>query len=782
LLGLTLLLGMSLLLLPHAGQAQSTPPPPPDAPEFTIERSTPEGMLIGLLLPAVQKLASTPDPAGATYTELLLPGEIETAPTGEGDAVGKPAIPAITRLIAVPLETERPTVQITSVQIAETLEDIVLYPIQPTPVDQAAAEEGPIDYSDAPFTIDELAYRSTIAQPSNLVELTPLGVLRDLKIYQVRIAAAQYTPALRTATTYRAINFTISFPNGATFLPERVQNPFEDHRLPLLDLVLNREAVQAAPFKPELPIANCVGYEYLIITDPLFRPAANTLASWKWEKGIATQVIETGAGANQAGTTREQIRAKIAEIYNNCNVRPSYLLLLGDAEHIPPWYVFRKLDSEGNQEFIGTDYPYSVIAKAVQDDAQLIQLPDLAMGRIPVDTLAQATTVVNKIIAYEKNPPVSNSFYERATFASYFQCCWASKPDGTTTRGYIQTSEQIRSHMVGAGYNVQRIYTTSASSYQDPEASNYYDLNTRDTTPRFYRNGTALPNAIGPNSGFAWDGDTTDVINAFNSGRFLIFHRDHGSSSGWVDPRFTTNNINSLTNGALQPVVYSINCTSGYFDNETNPGGNVGATYFAERVLRQSNGGAVGIIAATRVSPTWENNALSRGLFDATWPGVAPEFGANTSITRLGDILNHGKLYMLSQAFVAQPSLVDGGGNLGLASIRNNFYMYHLFGDPTMEMWTANPTTLPKLTARASVVEETPNRMVLAYAQDGVMITALQNGAPLGRARVADGQAELDFVAERDPDQPIQLVANLPGSLSAPLDTNPQLFLPLLTR
>ncbi|RRR70114.1 MAG: hypothetical protein EI684_13815 [Candidatus Viridilinea halotolerans] len=783
LVGMLLLLSLSLLSLPISGQAQ-TAPQPPSAAQFDLTTSTPGGMSIALLLPAVQKLTSNPDPAGAPFTELILPGASDALPTGEGAAVGRPAIPVITRIIAVPQETMTPTVRISNLVIAETLENVMLYPIQPTPVDQAQefAEEGPIDYGDAPFTINMEAYQATTAQPAQPVELVPLGTMRDLKLFQLRVAAVQYTPATRQATIYRSMNIQLEFPNGRTFLSEQAQNPFEDHRLPLLDLVLNREAVRAAPFKPsERPLAACVGYEYLIITAPAFREAADTLAAWKTEKGIATQVIQTGNGPNDAGTTREAIRAKIAEIYNRCNVRPSYLLLLGDAEHIPPWYVIRRFD-EGVPVYIGTDYPYSTMPKAVVDDAQLIQLPDLAMGRIPVDTLAQANTVVNKIITYERNPPTQASFYQNATFASYFQCCWANKPDGTTTRGYIQTSEQIRDYMVSQNYSVQRIYKTDAASYDDPNAGNFYDPNTRDTTPRFYRNGTALPNAIGPSSGFNWNGSTQDVIDAFNAGRFLILHRDHGASNGWIDPNFRTSNINALTNTSLQPVVYSINCTSGYFDNETNAGGNASAVYFAEELLRRANGGSVGIIAATRASPTWENNALSRGLFDATWPNFAPTFGANTSITRLGDILNHGKIYMLSQAFVNQPSLVDGGGNLGLESIRNNFNMYHLFGDPTMEMWTANPNTPPALAAKTRVVSQTPNQMVLAYPQEGAIITVMQNGTPLGRGRVADGQATLDFIVERDASQPLQIAANLPGVISAPLSSEHAIFLPLVQR
>ena len=774
---------ISLFGIPSSGSAQPAPPTPPPTPEFTLTASNAGGMTVALLLPAVQKVreaAARPQGNGLIYTELVLPGEEAATPTGEGEAVGKPAIPVITRLIAVPQETTAPVVRLGQTVVAETVSDLLLYPVQQTPVDQAA-EEAPIDYGDGPFAFDELAYDSTVAQPTSLVELIPLGSLRDLKLYQLRIAVAQYTPSLRQATVYSSIDFSIDFPGGVTFLPARALNPFEDHRLPLLDLVLNRDAVRLTPVKPDLPLTSCVGYEYLIITDPTFRAAADALAAWKWQRGISTTVIETGVGANKAGTTKEQIRAKIAEIYNSCSVRPSYLLLFGDAEHIPPWYFKRGVNADGVDQFIGTDYSYSVIPSVV-DDAATVPLPDLALGRIPVDTALEALNVVNKIISYERTPPQQASFYQKASFASYFQCCWFNKADGTDTRGYIQTAEQIRAYMLTRSYAVDRIYTTSASSYQDPTEENYYDLNTRSATPRFYRDGSPLPAAIGPGSGFAWDGDTQDVIDAFNAGRFLIFHRDHGSSSGWIDPAFTTGSIDPLANGALQPVVYSINCTSGYFDNETNIGGNVTKVYFAEKLLRKASGGAIGVIAATRVSPTWENNALSRGLFDATWPTFMPAFGSSTSLTRLGDIMNHGKIYMLSQAFAPQATLVDGSGNLSLTSIRNNFYNYHLLGDPTLEMWTADPYATAGLGRQVTILERTTKRIVVAYSEEGALITVLQNGTPLARGRVVNGQASLDFLADLAPDQPVQLAATLSGRISAQLMTGYPVFLPMVRK
>jgi hypothetical protein len=65
--------------------------------------------------------------------------------------------------------------------------------------------------------------------------------------------------------------------------------------------------------------------------------------------------------------------------------------------------------------------------------------------------------------------------------------------------------------LLGRGYAIERIYNTN---------TDYQDNFVADTTPRRFFNGNGLPAALAPGSGFGWSGDTQDVIDAFNVGRF----------------------------------------------------------------------------------------------------------------------------------------------------------------------------------------------------------------------------------------------------------------------
>ena len=71
----------------------------------------------------------------------------------------------------------------------------------------------------------------------------------------------------------------------------------------------------------------------------------------------------------------------------------------------------------------------------------------------------------------------------------------------------------------------------------------------------------------------------------------------------------------------------------------------VGSTYWSESFLRKADG-ALAVIGDTRSSSTVDNNHLTMGLFDAIFPGLAPGFGPNTPIRRLGDVLNHARSFI----------------------------------------------------------------------------------------------------------------------------------------
>ena len=150
--------------------------------------------------------------------------------------------------------------------------------------------------------------------------------------------------------------------------------------------------------------------EYLILTTDALSPSFQTLADRRAQQGLQSQVltIETiQSGSVPGRDLAEQIRNAIADVFADGSLR--YVLLGGDSNLIPARLAhsdFYAPESEipsdlyyaaldGNWDLDGD----SIFAEATVDAADLD--PDLALGRAPVQDVAQAAAFVAKLVAYE---------------------------------------------------------------------------------------------------------------------------------------------------------------------------------------------------------------------------------------------------------------------------------------------------------------------------------------------------------------------------------------------
>ena len=698
----------------------------------------------------------TVEGGGEVFTQLDIPGTDST-----GGAPGFPAIPVLRRFVAVP-EGAEVTAGII-VQGGRTV-GMNLVPTQFQAADQTQDPTWPPDPStfvDPAFVKDPQAYGSDNTWPTMVVSVTPAGHSRDLNLYLVEVASGQYNPVRKALTLFDGVDVKLSFTGGTgVFISDAMTSPFESRPDNYTGAVLNVSAI--SKYVGKRPTPRSMGEELMILTHPSLRAAADTLAAWKNDKGIVTNVFEVGSGTERA--TNQSILDLIKSEYAHAVIRPSYALLLGDSEFIPPWYVTANEPGLVGSPTIGTDYRYASFTGATPGVT-----PDIAVGRIPVDTVADANVVVNKIVNYEKTPPglASQAFYSNATIASQFQCCRKdTSAVGLDQRSFVETSEFVRNTLNGAGKTVQRIYTRTVDN-GCPSCSPPDPPYTGDPTPRKYNDGSALPADLAPGSGFGWAGSEADIIASWNAGKFLFVHRDHGGPGGWGNPGFSWADASALTNGSLLPVVFSVNCASGLFDNESS-GGALGtvanAAYFSERLLTNPNGGAVGVLGDTRNSPTWANSALLRGFIDAIYPTAIPGFGSAKSQRRLGDILNHGKLYLLTQVGAPGVNASNSGDELNL---------WNCLGDPTLEIWTKFPyaKTLP-----ANLATRYLNGSIeFDFPVAGAEVTATQPNAtnagliPVGRIVTQEGTNTMQFFRTPNLQLPINYSITLEDAVGVKL-------------
>jgi hypothetical protein len=658
--------------------------------------------------------------------------------------VGDPAVPAFTRLFAVP-RGARISARVSKVR-GYTLEGIDIFPKQEPAVDQAEGlpeETDPEVFADKPFEIDQSSYQGRGLVPKKLAYADVFGKMRDLRIGGVQIPGAQYDPRKRSARIFTSMDLTVTFKGSRKWRQKRartaLEKPFEHlYRSSLENYGAVRKAqVRASQDSDEdaQEFVPACGEEYLIVTSPTLRPAADTLAAAKTSAGYIVGIHEVAP--NTAAT---DVRTFIRGELNNDNcTRPSYVVLLGDTSHVPS---FLEVCPGIENCQVTSDLSYSL--DGIGTDA----FADVMLGRIPANTLTVAQTTVDKIVRYQTElpAPAGDDFYNHATVTQNFEGIGPRD-----ARGFTLSAERMRAGLRSRGHVVTRL--TTAQSAADIQ---------------FFKDNTPIPDEL-KRPATPWTDGRDQVVSELNAGRFLFVHRDHGSRLGWANPGININDIGLLNSNSTElPVVLAINCSSGGFQFPGNPS-------FTERLLHRQGGGAVAVIADTDVSPTVQNDQLTVGWADAMFPQTVPTFGSSQPITRMGEILNAGKAFMASQASASQQLT---------GQVFREHLLWHLLGDPSMEMRTATPSTFntAQFTTKfehrrdAFPIGDPPFRVRVTTTQagtEGALATLLQGTRVVGRAAVSGGvalitptirstSANLSVALERDGFIPATLPVSAP--------------------
>ncbi|MEA2445219.1 MAG: hypothetical protein QOJ12_2511 [Thermoleophilales bacterium] len=660
---------------------------------------------------------------------------------------GDPGVPAFTRLFAVPRGASL-TVRVARVR-GYTLPNVAVMPKQPQAVDGLPPDFPPAEtFADKPFKIRQRAYSSAGKVPARLAFVRTLGQLRDVTVAGVQIPGAQYDRKTRDLRVFTSMDVTIVFKHPGRWQPKRARTareaPFRriySQALENYSTVARSPEVRASGTSDadaQAVVPPC-GEEYLIVTSPALRPAADKLAQAKTAAGYIVGTHEVAPG-----TAADDVRTFIRGELNNDNcARPSYVVLVGDTSHVPS---FLEVCPGIDNCQVTSDLSYSL------DGIGTDGFADVMLGRIPANTLDVADRTITKIVNYQTQLPAppGDDFYNHATVTSNFD--GLGPRDG---RGFTLSAERFRAGLRSRGHVVTRLNTAQSTA----------DIQT-------FKDNTPIPDEL-KRPATPWTDGRDQVVSELNAGRFLFLHRDHGSRLGWANPGININDIGRLNSDSTKlPFVIAMNCSSAGFGFPGNPS-------FDEQLLQRQGGGAVAVIGDTEVSPTVQNDQLTVGFADAMFPQTVPAFGAAQPLTHLGEILNAGKAYMASLA----PASAQLTGQ-----VYREHLLWHLLGDPSMELRSAtpqefNPTLITaKFEHRRDTfpVGDPPFRVRVTLGQagtDGTIATLLHGTEVVGRATSAGGvalitpskrtdSATLSVALERDgfiPPQPVPVAAPVPN-------------------
>lgn len=572
-------------------------------------------------IPAIRTYQETQN--GKVYTKLAVHG------FSNMHEVGKPNLPSFNYFMVTPRDS-KVNIKIVAEE-SQVLDNVLVSPALAERLDNEELEEFfPWDVEPA-FETDITVYEANTFFPKAPARIIENAIFHGIPLSLIQICPVLHNPVTRQVKVFTSLTIEVECVGGVA------QGATGSHFQTIIEaLAVNgRSFFEAVKTRTPTDIFD-EDDDYLIMTTGDYKDAAEDLAALKRMQGYDVKLV------SKSSWSTSSISSEVEDFYKNNN-KAEYFLIIGDHQDLPGY----------NNEGTYTDLNYAMIEGSDY-------YPEMARGRLPVETASQARIVVDKIIKYQRNPPDNKAFFNKMLGAAYFQ---DKNGDGEEDRRYSLTMEELINYMKGKNYDTERIYTCSRS------------VRPRIRNDGSYAFGQPVEDYLKkPN--FPWDGGSSDIIKAFNKGTFVVMHRDHGSASGWAQPSFKSSHCSSLNNGDLLPLVFSLNCTTGKFSGNC----------FSEALIRRKGGGCVAVYGAANASPTGPNCALCHGLTDAFWPGTAihrpskpkPRPPVHDPIYPIGDAMNHG--LMSVEKYWSK-------------SIRE-WRLYQCFGDPAMELTTSNPVAI----------------------------------------------------------------------------------------
>ncbi len=195
-----------------------------------------------------------------------------------------------------------------------------------------------------------------ISEPFNIGGVT--GVM-------VTIYPFNYNPVRNILKAVTSGNFSIT-------LPEAVQSNTGHSE--------NYNSYLKEIFTSFNPNNSSKGMNYLIITAPEYEATMQQFANYKASGGYNVAMFTTAA----TGTTTASIKTFIQNRYNDPNLKPEYILLVGDVEKIPYWVG----TGEGTPN---TDLNYGLLQGTDH-------FADAFVGRFSVTSTTELQNIINKTI------------------------------------------------------------------------------------------------------------------------------------------------------------------------------------------------------------------------------------------------------------------------------------------------------------------------------------------------------------------------------------------------
>lgn len=366
------------------------------------------------------------------------------------------------------------------------------------------------------------------------------------------------------------------------------------------------------------------GADLLIVAHPDVLPGLAPLVEHRRAQGLRVTVVSTEDvfGAFGHGfATPEAIRDLVRHAFRHWQPpAPSFLLLVGDATSDPLdhlGYGTRNLVPAFNRTrgAYPSDVWFSLVTAG--DD-----LPDLHVGRLAVSSAAEAATVVDKILGWERDRD-GGSGRRNALLVS------DDDPGGRFVTQSARVAERLRPF----GFSIRELSITSLELGQELPLTDRIERTHEELFP--------------------------ELSAAVNRGVGLLEYFGHGGYRVWaheqlLDARPGARQIEQLKNRGRLPVVLSFSCLTTAFDNPRYD-------TIAERLVNSKLGGAVAFFGSSGNTMNPRPWTVGDAMAALSARGTTPRIGTALTLARLEQVRRNGirsTTPIDSDLLIGDPSMV----------------------------------------------------------------------------------------------------------------------------
>jgi len=344
---------------------------------------------------------------------------------------------------------------------------------------------------------------------------------------------------------------------------------------------------EVSPDRPSTLASPDNGADYIVVSHPDFlttlRPLVG-LRTWEGLRSMLVDVTDVYDEFNHGLVHPDAIRDFLDYAYHNWqSPRPAYVLLAGDGTYDPLDHL-----GTGQGTFIP---PYllcvdPVLCETAADNRYVTVdgddiLPDLHIGRLPVNTVAEAEIAVQKLLTYGQSLPAGD-WRRKVLFV-------ADNADGAGD--FAALSDNVADHLLPDPYEAQKVYY----------------LQTHGSVSEA-RQG---------------------ILDGISDGALLVSYTGWGGYTLWADEMlFSTQQLPLLTNGNKLPVMVTMTSLDGTFHHPL-------IASLAEQIVRLPGQGAVASWSHTGLGVSYASDFLHQGFYRSLFEDWNPRLGPATAKGKL---------------------------------------------------------------------------------------------------------------------------------------------------